>query len=153
MGYLRRWMQKLSQTDDGEGDWPQANLKEVPPLPDEFVNLSTPKKGFFADRFTTSYKYYLLLIFVVFIGWLTNILGKARGYKQWQQLQSQQPSFNDGANVCLNLSLRHLPEYSGLKAKVLHTVDEIGQPMKYCIQLNINGEDKILVVKEEHLTP
>jgi len=173
---LAQWLQRLLAAGQDPGrskELAAGGLEALPPLPRHVEELTGPRG--FVGRLTdtlakavrrvvesmqeASTEIVQVLIFGAMIGWpiISNLLGggssapgaPAHGGRG----EAKAAGFSNGQSVVVD-GLRQHTEYNGLRGRVLGSVaTDAGQPPKYRVALEVDGQDRILAIRGEHLRP
>jgi len=167
---LTQWLQQLLAAGtslSGRSDWPSLDLTGLPPLPGAVEELTGPKgmMGRLQDSAVKAFKRLAdsteeagpavmqVLVFGAVVAWplLNNFLSSPE--RRPAAPAGQRGGLSNGQAVMVD-GLRQHTEYNGLQGRVVGRADAgNGQPAKYRVELKVDGQDRILAIRGDHLRP
>lgn len=165
---LTQWLQQLHAAGP-RPEWPSVDLDALPPLPREVEEL-VGAKGTVAKLLERAAKLMrnafqilsensgVLVQFVIFglmIGWplIKNMLdGSSPSSAAAGAAAGPSSHFREGQFVIVD-GLRQKPAYNGLRGRITKHVpaERPGLADKYELEINVDGEEKFLSIRADHL--
>jgi len=168
---LVKWLHALFRAgnlpSESSEDRPAAAVEKFPPIPEAVEELAGPKGpiGRLRERFGKASKNFQswaneqgsgftqLLLFGLIIGWplVSQMLnGATRQILQGAQVAPHK--YKTGTTAVIE-GLKQATDYNGQSAKIVELVPPTADSatVKYKVRLRVNGEEKVLAIREDNL--